>query len=125
MVRIAILAIAVTACSANLIPEPAGSGAVAAGSDDCPVEAPAIEPPVDPASLDPGLPSDLDELDDPHPSVFRDTRLGGMRHPSRETSILRRAGDRASLRVIIERDARDRSCCSAAVARRPSPSPRR
>jgi hypothetical protein len=46
--------------------------------------------------------SDLEEVPDPGPWIFRDTMVGITVYPRRETSILRRDEDRASLRVISE-----------------------
>jgi hypothetical protein len=48
-------------------------------------------------------PSDLDEVADAHPYVFRELSFGLIVVATRQTSVLRRDGDRASLRVTIER----------------------
>lgn len=49
-----------------------------------------------------GAPADLDEVADAHPYVFRELSFGLIVVATRQTSVLRRDGDRASLRVTIE-----------------------
>jgi hypothetical protein len=62
------------------------------------------------APTDAGVePPELDEVDDPHPLLFREVKIGFVvARPLRETAILRRAGDLASLRVILEGHASSR-----------------
>ena len=50
----------------------------------------------------PAPPSDLREVADPRPLVFRHMRYGFIVDKMRKTSILRRAGNKASVRVIEE-----------------------
>ncbi len=54
------------------------------------------------APPDAAPPPDLDEVADAAPYVFREVSVGLIVSPRRDTSILRRAGDQASLRVIVE-----------------------
>jgi len=73
-----------------------------------PVPAPgytAVPPRVDAGAVDAAPdapPPELAELDDPAPWVFRELGLGMIVSPRRQTSILRRVGDRASLRVELD-----------------------
>ena len=47
-------------------------------------------------------PPELTEVDDPKPWVFRGISTGMIVYPRRETSTLRRNGDRASFHVVVE-----------------------
>jgi hypothetical protein len=54
------------------------------------------------APSDAAPPPDLDEVADAAPYVFREVSVGLIVTPTRQTLILRRVGDQASLRMIVE-----------------------